>query len=118
MIGRAEAKFFLADKPVSLLWGVGKAMQKRLGKDGILRIGELARIDEANLSPVTARSAEGCRCAHGAKTTAGSTLKARPRACRRKPPSTKILPTRPASPDPVAACRDGGASYEKDRLRQ
>ena len=37
------------DKPVSLLWGVGKAMQKRLGKDGILRIGELARIDEAEL---------------------------------------------------------------------
>ena len=42
VIGRAEAKFFLADKPVSLLWGVGKAMQKRRGKDGILRIGELA----------------------------------------------------------------------------
>ena len=49
MIGRAEARTFLADKPVSLLWGVGKAMQERLGKDGIIRIGELARIDEAEL---------------------------------------------------------------------
>ena len=49
MIGRAEARTFLADKPVSLLWGVGKAMRERLGKDGIMRIGELARIDEAEL---------------------------------------------------------------------
>ena len=49
VIGRAEARTFLADKPVSLLWGVGKAMQERLGKDGIARIGELARIDEAEL---------------------------------------------------------------------
>ena len=49
VIGRAEARTFLADKPVSLLWGVGKAMQERLGKDGIIRIGELARIDEAEL---------------------------------------------------------------------
>ena len=49
VIGRAEAKVFLADKPVSLLWGVGKAMRERLGRDGIMRIGELARIDEAEL---------------------------------------------------------------------
>ena len=44
VIGRAEARTFLADKPVSLLCGVGKAMQERLGKNGIIRIGELARI--------------------------------------------------------------------------
>ena len=49
VIGRAEAKTFLSDKPVSLLWGVGKAMRQRLGKDGITRIGELVRIDEAEL---------------------------------------------------------------------
>ena len=49
MIGRAEAKSFLSDKPVSLLWGVGKAMRQRLGKDGITLIGELVRIDEAEL---------------------------------------------------------------------
>ena len=66
VIGRAEARTFLADKPVSLLWGVGKAMQERLGRDGIMRIGELARIDEAEL--VVRYGKIGCRlslCARG-----------------------------------------------------
>ena len=49
VIGRAEAKDFLADKPVRLLWGVGEAMRKRLARDGIALIGELARLDEATL---------------------------------------------------------------------
>ena len=49
VIGRAEARSFLSGKPVGLLWGVGKAMQKRLAQDGITRIGELARIGEAEL---------------------------------------------------------------------
>lgn len=48
-IGRAEARAFLADRPVGLLWGVGKALQRRLAEDGIVRIGELARIGEAEL---------------------------------------------------------------------
>ena len=49
VIGRAEARRFLADKPVGLLWGVGKAMRERLARDGITRIGELARVGEAEL---------------------------------------------------------------------
>ncbi len=49
VIGRVEARAFLADKPVGLLWGVGAAMQRRLARDGITRIGELARLDEATL---------------------------------------------------------------------
>ena len=48
-IGRAEARSFLAGKPVGLLWGVGAAMEKRLAQDGITSIGELARLDEATL---------------------------------------------------------------------
>ena len=47
VIGRAEAAAFLADKPVSLLWGVGAAMQRRLARDGIRLIGDLARLDRA-----------------------------------------------------------------------
>ena len=39
----------LASKPVGLLWGVGEAMRRRLARDGITVIGELARIDEAEL---------------------------------------------------------------------
>ena len=49
VIGRAEARAFLADKPVGLLWGVGAAMQRRLAQDGINRIGQLARLDEETL---------------------------------------------------------------------
>ena len=49
MIGRAEARSFLAGKPVGLLWGVGEALRKRLAGDGITLIGELARLDEATL---------------------------------------------------------------------
>ena len=48
-IGRAEARAFLADRPVGLLWGVGEAMRKRLARDGITVIGEFARFDEAEL---------------------------------------------------------------------
>ena len=49
VIGRAEAQAFLADRPVTLLWGVGPAMQRRLAADGITRIGELARLGETAL---------------------------------------------------------------------
>ena len=46
VIGRAEARSFLAPQPVTLLWGVGPAMQRRLAKDGIDRIGQLACLGE------------------------------------------------------------------------
>ena len=49
VIGRAEARSFLAGKPVGLLWGVGPALQKRLTQDGITSIGELLRLGEAEL---------------------------------------------------------------------
>ena len=49
VLGRAEARAFLADRPVGLLWGVGKAMQRRLAEDGITLIGELARVGDAEL---------------------------------------------------------------------
>ncbi len=49
VIGRAEARNFLAGKPVGLLWGVGRAMQRRLARDGITMIGQLARMSEDDL---------------------------------------------------------------------
>ena len=49
VIGRAEAQAFLAEKPVDLLWGVGRALQQRLAKDGITRIGQLVPLQEAVL---------------------------------------------------------------------
>ena len=50
VIGRAEAVEFLSEKPVSLIWGVGKAMQARLAADGIRAIGALQRMEEAELA--------------------------------------------------------------------
>jgi DNA polymerase-4 len=41
VIGRAEAKTFLRDKPVGMIRGVGKVMEARLVKDGFERIGQL-----------------------------------------------------------------------------
>jgi DNA polymerase IV len=50
VIGQAEAADFLADKPVDWLWGVGRAMQRRLAADGILRIGQLRALDRRELA--------------------------------------------------------------------
>jgi DNA polymerase-4 len=49
VVGRGEAVAFLRDKPVSLIWGVGKATQARLADDGIRTVGALQRMDEADL---------------------------------------------------------------------
>lgn len=46
VIGRAEARNFLAARPVSSIWGVGKAMQARLARDGLSLVGQLQEIDE------------------------------------------------------------------------
>jgi len=50
VIGRAEAVAFLAPKPVTVIWGVGKAMQARLAEDGIRTVGALQRIPETDLA--------------------------------------------------------------------
>lgn len=41
VIGRAEAKPFLRDRPVSMLRGAGEATVARLARDGITKIGQL-----------------------------------------------------------------------------
>jgi len=49
VLGQAEATAFLADKPVSLIYGVGKVAAQRLTKDGIRLIADLQRTDEREL---------------------------------------------------------------------
>ncbi|HVB89718.1 MAG TPA: DNA polymerase IV [Beijerinckiaceae bacterium] len=49
LIGRSEAMEFLADKPVGLIWGVGRVMQRRMEADGFRRIGDLQKADGADL---------------------------------------------------------------------
>ena len=94
VIGRSEARSFLAGKPVGLLWGVGAAMEKRLARDGIRRIGELSRLGKPNSPPATARWAGGFICAYEARTSDMSIPFARPRASPRKSRSMRICPTR------------------------
>ncbi len=49
VIGREESLSFLAKQPVSLIWGVGKAFQKTLSRDGIKTIGQLQKMDQKEL---------------------------------------------------------------------
>jgi DNA polymerase-4 len=49
VIGRCDAMDFLSPRPVSILWGVGKALESRLRRDGITTIGQLRDRDEAAL---------------------------------------------------------------------
>ena len=50
VIGRAEALPFLAALPVSKIWGVGKAMERKLAEDGIRSVGQARQADEADLA--------------------------------------------------------------------
>lgn len=49
VIGAAEAQDFLRDKPVGMIWGVGKAFNSKLESDGIRTIGQLQTMDEGSL---------------------------------------------------------------------
>jgi DNA polymerase-4 len=49
VVGEREAVSFLADKPVSLIWGVGKAFEATLHRDGIRTIGQLQTMDRGDL---------------------------------------------------------------------
>ena len=49
VIGEEEAYGFLKERPVTLIWGVGKAFAATLASDGITMIGQLQEMDEASL---------------------------------------------------------------------
>lgn len=49
VIGEAEALEFLKPKPVTLIWGVGKAFAETLARDGITAIGQLQQMEESDL---------------------------------------------------------------------
>ena len=49
IIGEAETSFFLQDKPIRLIWGVGASMQKSLEKSGIRTFSDLLRWDRKDL---------------------------------------------------------------------
>jgi DNA polymerase IV len=49
VLGGGEAAAFLAPKPVTLIFGVGKMAQQRLARDGLRTIGDLQRAGEIEL---------------------------------------------------------------------
>ncbi len=49
IIGKAETLAFLAPRSVGIIWGVGRAMQERLAKDGIRNIADIRQVDEGDL---------------------------------------------------------------------
>jgi DNA polymerase-4 len=50
VLGSREAPSFLASRPVTLIFGVGRVAQQRLARDGFQRIGDLQRAGDAELS--------------------------------------------------------------------
>ncbi|MFK0689484.1 DNA polymerase IV [Mesorhizobium sp. IMUNJ 23033] len=49
VIGEVEALGFLAEQPVTLIWGVGKAFAASLERDGIRTVGQLQRMERGDL---------------------------------------------------------------------
>ena len=49
VIGQSEAVGFLAEQPVTLIWGVGKAFAAVLERDGIRMIAQLQKLDRGDL---------------------------------------------------------------------
>lgn len=50
VIGKTNVRAFLAKRPVTTIWGVGKAFAVRLASDGLTTIGQLQSIDEPTLT--------------------------------------------------------------------
>jgi DNA polymerase IV len=50
VLGASEAEAFLAPRPVSFIFGIGKASAARLARDGLQRIADLQRLSEIELT--------------------------------------------------------------------
>lgn len=50
VIGKAEAPEFLRRQSIGLIWGVGKSLQAKLRKDGIVTIGDLQKTSREKLN--------------------------------------------------------------------
>ncbi|GJE17776.1 DNA polymerase IV [Methylobacterium marchantiae] len=57
ILGRAEAEAFLADKPVSILPGIGQAAKARLAELGLRKVADLGRSDPRLLQAALGRDA-------------------------------------------------------------
>lgn len=65
VLGQEEAAAFLAERPVTFIWGVGPAFGARLAKEGFRRIADLQAASETDLARLF--GAEGLRLARLAR---------------------------------------------------
>ena len=102
VIGRAETLAFLAAQPVSVIWGVGKAMQERLARDGLTHASASCRsCDERDARQALRRDGAAARAAcRAARTTAPS----RPSAQTKSISAETTFDTRHRRP-PTSCCR-------------
>src|SRR5262249_5185663 len=66
VLGSTDAAAFLAPRPVTQIFGIGKVAEKRFARDGLRTVGDLARLGEQEL--VRRYGGEGARLwrlAHG-----------------------------------------------------
>ncbi|SFM81794.1 DNA polymerase-4 [Pleomorphomonas diazotrophica] len=100
VIGLTEAAAFLAPRPVTTIWGVGRAFSERLAADGFRTVGDLQAADPARLA--SRYGALGLRIV---KLARGSQLEAQERRL-----GSDLLrgPCRPRRP-PADPARTGGA---------
>jgi DNA polymerase-4 len=61
VLGRQEAAAFLASKPITLIFGVGKIAQQRFARDGVRIIGDVQQLGEREMT--LRYGAEGARLA-------------------------------------------------------
>ena len=101
VIGRADAVQVLHDLPLARLPGVGPSLADRIKVDGLFTVGDVQRKPESRWPCATAIPASISPNSRAASTTATCATTARPKACRRKPPS---IPTSPTKLNSAAAC--------------
>ena len=92
VLGGSEAQAFLADKPVSFIFGVGKVSAARFARDGFHRIADLQRVSEVALMRRYGEEGRRLGASRAASTRARSVPIAKPRAFRPRRRSTATSP--------------------------
>ena len=107
VLAGSEAATFLATRPVTMIFGVGKVAQQRLARDGMHTIGDLQRAGEVEL--MRRYGAEGARLARLARGLDERPVgpSAKPRASRLKQPSTAIAANCDRSSFACGGCPSG-----------
>jgi DNA polymerase IV len=92
VLGATEAPAFLAPRPLSFIFGVGKASAARFARDGFYRIGDLQQIKKSKCCAATAKKVGGSPGLPAASIDAKSAPIAKPIAFRQRQPSIAIFP--------------------------